>query len=189
MIDDEVITGADNEELKTSSDDAALVAINTDDLNKESLALLNKIIAENDVEKTKDLTYLFNANQNKKTMVRMDKLNTLQDNLVAQFAKRIAERPDEIATQELMQALKIVQDILERGQKQVAGTEQKPLIQVNNQTNTVNVGDSAVDNLSRESKEKVKRYIASVLNNIKQDENQDDIIDMTEKESDGEEEC
>ena len=67
------------QELETSAEDdassesTALIELNTADLNKESLALINQIIAETDVEKTKDLTYLFNINQNKKTMVRMDK--------------------------------------------------------------------------------------------------------------------
>ena len=38
--------------------------INTEDLDKESLDIINQIIAESDLEKTKDLTYLFNVNQN-----------------------------------------------------------------------------------------------------------------------------
>jgi Mg/Co/Ni transporter MgtE len=35
-------------------------------LNEESLALIEKIIIENDEQKTRDLTHLFNVNQNKK---------------------------------------------------------------------------------------------------------------------------
>ena len=100
----------------------ALAILDTEKLSQESVELINAIISEQDLEKTKDLTYLFNINQNKKTMVRMDKLNELQDKLVAQFSKRVTERPDEISNQELMTALKIVQDIIERGQKQIIGT-------------------------------------------------------------------
>ena len=72
----------------------ALAILDTDKLSKESVELINALIAESDIEKTKDLTYLFNINQNKKTMVRMDKLSELQDRLVAQFSKRISERTD-----------------------------------------------------------------------------------------------
>lgn len=143
----------------------ALAILDTEKLSQESVELINAIISEQDLEKTKDLTYLFNINQNKKTMVRMDKLNELQDKLVAQFSKRVTERPDEISNQELMTALKIVQDIIERGQKQIIGTEEKPLIQINQQTNSVNVGDEAVT-LSRESKQRVANVVTDLLKGL-----------------------
>jgi gamma-glutamylcysteine synthetase len=98
-------------------------------------------------------------------MIRIDKLSVLQDNLVDQFVKRIAERPDQISTKELMDGLKIVQDIIERGQKQVEGVEQTPIIQINQQTNSVNIGDTQT-NLNRESREKVKNAVLSLLNNL-----------------------
>jgi hypothetical protein len=152
-------------EAETSSSTTALTTLNTGDLDKESFELINQIIAESDIERTKDLTHLFNINQNKKTMIRIDKLSGLQDNLVNQFAKRIAERPDEISNKELMDGIKIVQDIIERGQKQVAGVNETPLIQINQQTNSVNIGD-APSSLNRESREKVKNAVLSLLNNI-----------------------
>ena len=103
---DQIITPA-----KTSpeSEENALVAIDTQGLNADSLEILNQIIAEQDTEKSKDLTYLFNQNQNKKTMVRLDSLSLLQDKLVGLLSKRVTERPDEMSNQEVMQALKIVQ--------------------------------------------------------------------------------
>ena len=141
---------------------------NVADLNEESIALINQIIAETDEAKTKDLTYLFNLNQNKKTMVRMDKLSGLQDGLVDQFVKRISERPDEISNKELMDGLKIVQDIIERGQRQISEVDQpQPLIQINQQNNSVNVGDSATE-LNRESRERVKKAVLGLLQNISQ---------------------
>lgn len=152
------------ESQETSSTSMALV--NTNDLNRESLELINQIIAESNIEKTKDLTHLFNINQNKKTMIRIDKLSGLQDNLVDQFVKRIAERPDEISNKELMDGLKIVQDIIERGQKQVEGVNETPLIQINQQTNSVNIGDTSHSNLNRDSREKVKNAVLSLLNGL-----------------------
>ena len=162
---DEVKQDKINEELQTSSETGALTIVNADDFNKESLELINQLIAEQDIERTKDLTHLFYINQNKKTMIRIDKLSGLQDNLVDQFVKRIAERPDQISTKELMDGLKIVQDIIERGQKQVEGVEQTPLIQINQQTNSVNIGDTQTS-LNRESREKVKNAVLSLLNNL-----------------------
>ena len=65
-----------------------------------------------------------------------------------------------------MQALKVVQDIIERGTKQITGQNEQPLIQINQQTNSVNVGDEAAG-LNRDSRDKVKRAIMSILDNVK----------------------
>ena len=145
---------------------AALVAVDTSNLNAESLDILNQIIEAEDIDKTKDLTYLFNINQNKKTMVRIDSLSNLQDKLVGLLSNRVTERPDEMSNQEVMQALKVVQDIIERGTKQITGQNDQPLIQINQQTNSVNVGDEAAG-LNRDSRDKVKRAIMSILDNVK----------------------
>ena len=144
----------------------ALVAVDTSDLNAESLSILNQIIVAEDIDKTKDLTYLFNINQNKKTMVRIDSLSNLQDKLVGLLSNRVTERPDEMSNQEVMQALKVVQDIIERGTKQITGQNEQPLIQINQQTNSVNVGDEAAG-LNRDSRDKVRRAIMSILDNVK----------------------
>ena len=151
---------------------ATLVAIDTSDLNAESLNILNQIIAAEDIDKTKDLTYLFNINQNKKTMVRIDSLSNLQDKLVGLLSNRVTERPDEMSNQEVMQALKVVQDIIERGTKQITGQNEQPLIQINQQTNSVNVGDEAAG-LNRDSRDKVRRAIMSILDNVKGTTNTD----------------
>ena len=165
------------EETQTSSESGALTLVNADDLNHESLTLINQIIAEKDIEKTKDLTHLFNINQNKKTMIRIDKLSGLQDNLVDQFARRIAERPDEISNKELMDGIKIVQDIIERGQKQVEGVNQTPLIQFNQQNNSVNLGDGNSPVLSKESRDKVKNAVLSLLSGLNKPVPADEIIE------------
>ena len=149
-----------------------LVAVDTSDLNAESLNILNQIIAAEDIDKTKDLTYLFNINQNKKTMVRIDSLSNLQDKLVGLLSNRVTERPDEMSNQEVMQALKVVQDIIERGTKQITGQNEQPLIQINQQTNSVNVGDEAAG-LNRDSRDKVRRAIMSILDNVKDTTNTD----------------
>ena len=157
---------------KGEKTNAALVAVDTSDLNAESLDILNQIIAAEDIDKTKDLTYLFNINQNKKTMVRIDSLSNLQDKLVGLLSNRVTERPDEMSNQEVMQALKVVQDIIERGTKQITGQNEQPLIQINQQTNSVNVGDEAAG-LNRDSRDKVRRAIMSILDNVKDTANTD----------------
>lgn len=189
-MDEEVknVTGSEEDGAQTSS--TALTVVNAEDLNRESLALINQIIAESDIEKTKDLTHLFNINQNKKTMIRIDKLSGLQDNLVDQFARRIAERPDEISNKELMDGIRIVQDIIERGQKQVEGVNQTPLIQFNQQNNSVNIGENG-QQLNKESRDRVKNAVLSLLSGLTKPVSSDVIVesplDVTETEEVGDE--
>ena len=175
----------DEVKLPTETSSNELVEVNNSDLNKESLELLNQIIAEHDVEKTKDLTYLFNQNQNKKTMVRVDKLSDLQDKLVSQLAKRVEEKPDQISNQDLLQALKITQNIVERGQKQIMGVDDTPLIQINQQTNTVNMNDDA-RGLNRDARERVKNVVANLLTNIVKETSTTSVVDVSAEQEDDE---
>lgn len=134
-------------------------------LNEESLALISQIIAERDEQKARDLTHLFNANQNKKTMVRVNKLSDLLDTITDQALARFTSRPDEISNKELFDGLKVVQDLIERGQKQVSGAGEMPLIQVNQQNNEVNIGNTS-QTLSRDSRERVKSAVMGLLESI-----------------------
>lgn len=154
---------------ETTDDDAVtetgLTTVPAVDLNQESLALISQIIAETDEQKTRDLTQLFNANQNKKTMVRVNKLSDLLDTITDQALARFTARPDEISNKELFDGLKVVQDLIERGQKQVSGAGEMPLIQVNQQNNEVTIGGSP-STLSRDSRERVKSAVLGLLESI-----------------------
>lgn len=145
--------------------ETGLATVPTVDLNQESLALISQIIAETDEQKTRDLTQLFNANQNKKTMVRVNKLSDLLDTITDQALARFTARPDEISNKELFDGLKVVQDLIERGQKQVSGAGEMPLIQVNQQNNEVTIGGSP-STLSRDSRERVKSAVLGLLESI-----------------------
>lgn len=134
-------------------------------LSNEAEQLLAQIVAEKDEQKSKDLTQLFNRNQNKKTIIRVDKLSNLLDTITDQALTRFTNRPDEISNKELFDGLKVVQDLIERGQKQVSNPVETPLIQVNQQTNEVNINGEA-DTLSRESRERVKNAVTQLLGNL-----------------------
>ena len=138
---------------------------NKEILNNEALQIIDKVIIEQDPAKTKDLTYLFNANQNKKAMVRVNKLGELLDTMTDQALTRFTKKPDEISNQELLQGMKVVQDIIDKGQKQISGVSEVPLIQINQQNNELNIGDGQTA-LSKESRDKVKNAVMSLLANI-----------------------
>ena len=50
---DEIKNVIDSETDESQASSTALTVVNADDLNQESLALINQIIAESDIEKTK----------------------------------------------------------------------------------------------------------------------------------------
>ena len=172
-----------DEAVKTS-----LVIASPQKLNDESKALIEQIIAETDEQKVRDLTHLFNANQNKKTMARVNRLSDLLDTITDQALERFTARPNEISNKELFDGLKTVQDLIERGQKQVAGAGETPLIQINQQNNEVNVGGNSASNLNRDSRERVKSAVLSLLDSITNKPNisaeTDDIVTVAPAEGD-----
>lgn len=163
-----------------STEETGLISSPQMSLNEESLALIEQIIAETDEKKAKDLTHLFNTNQNKKTMVRVNKLSDLLDTITDQALVRFTTRPDEISNKELFDGLKIVQDLIERGQKQVSGATETPLIQFNQQTNEVNIGGSP-NALSRDSRERVKSAVLGILDSISKQNQETAEVDIIEE--------
>lgn len=166
MIDETENVAAKPEEVsKESQQGIGLTTVRPQNLNEESKALIEQIITETDEQKVRDLTHLFNANQNKKTMARVNKLSDLLDTITDQALERFTARPDEISNKELFDGLKTVQDLIERGQKQVSGAGETPLIQINQQNNELNVG-STTNSLNRESRERVKAAVLGLLDSI-----------------------
>ena len=176
-----------NEQLTEDDVTTAITPISSKNLNEESRAIIEQIIAEKDEQKVRDLTQLFNTNQNKKTMARVDKLSELLDTITDQALVRFTNRPDEISNKELFDGLKVVQDLIERGQRQVSGAGETPLIQVNQQTNEVNIGGSA-SNLNRDSRERVKAAVATLLDSITKNRVEEPIVVEAEFEDKTEEE-
>ena len=145
-----------------SAEESLLPTPNTDELKKESLEILNQIITSTDSNRTKDLTCLFNENQNKKTMLRINKMNDLLDVITDQAMTRFTARPDEISNKELLDSMKVVSDLIEKGSKQVNTQAEAPLIQINQQNNEVNLGETK-GGLSRDSRERVKNTVSDLL--------------------------
>lgn len=173
-----------NEDLKpdveATVESTALVASSTT-LSEESMALINQIVTATDEKETKDLTHLFNLNQHKKTLARVNKLSDVQDMFTEQLLKRISSRPDEISNKEMLDGMKIIQDLIERGQKQATNIEEAPLIQINQQNNEVNVGGTDKQ-LSRDSRERVKHAVMGLLSSLSNIDTQNTNTDYIEVE-------
>lgn len=130
-------------------------------LSIESKRLIGELTFEKDKQKMQAIEQQFNEIQRKKQLARISKLSDVQDMLTDQFYQRISQRPDEISNKEMLDGMKVVQDLMEKNQKQAETVEEIPqLIQIN-QTE-VNVGNT----LNRDSRERVKNAVLDLLNGI-----------------------
>lgn len=156
-----------DEETKTVDQSSALTVVATDQLKLEAKQILNQLIPEADAEKQKDLSYLFWQNQNKKAMVRMEKMSDLLDIITDQAMVRFTQCSDEITTKEIVDAMKAVSDLMAKGQNALTAQPEAPIIQINQQNNEVKVGEGAeTGSLSRASREKVKNSVIDLLGDL-----------------------
>lgn len=132
-------------------------------LDTESVSIINRVIEEEDINKTKSLAQLFNNNQSKKTMIRLNKMGGLLDKIVDQLITRVTEKPDNMSNQELLQAIKTIQDSVEKNQAHLNQNVDAPLIQINQQTNEIHLSDD--QQRSRESRERIRYAVMAVLEN------------------------
>lgn len=130
-------------------------------LSLEAQKLIGELTSEKDKQKMQALEQQFNDIQYKKQLARISKLSDVQDMLTNQFYQRVSQRPDEISNKEMLDGMKVVQDLIEKNQKRSEVAEEIPqLIQIN-QTE-VNVGN----NLNRDSRERVKNAVLGILDSI-----------------------
>lgn len=158
---------------KVSLDEARI------NLSAESQRLVGELTFERDRQKMQAIEQQFNDIQRKKQLARVSKLSDVQDMLTDQFYQRITQRPDEISNKEMLDGMKVVQDLMEKNLKQAETIEEVPqLIQIN-QTE-VNVGS----NLNRDSRERVKNAVLGLLDSINKTqtvEKEPDVIEVGAK--------
>lgn len=158
---------------ETMIDSSALVTIN----RAKQTKTLEELIREDDLDKVKDLTHLFNIYQTKRNAIRINALNDVQDALVKQMLERLQKYPDNFANKDIADWMKTVQAVMESNNEKVEQLDNIPAItyQQNNQVN-VNI----VDTLSRDSREKIIETVEAFLKNAQSP--QDDIVYKDEME-------
>ena len=136
-----------------------------DPIKEEANDLVNQIVKADDKETLEDLYKKFNINNTKKNAIRINSLNELLDKVNEQASERFTKRPGEITNKEILDYMNAIQNQIERSQKVVEGIKDIGVVQVNNtQNNTVNinVGNQDLNNLKRESRDK----ILDIMNDI-----------------------
>ena len=138
-----------------------LAIVDTIPLDEQTKELATKIINEQDIDKVKDLTALFNLNQNKKNVVRVMKLNALLDTISDSIIDRFEKRPGEFSNDDLIKYMQVTENAIDRANKSLALVDETPAIQLqqNNQTN-INVQFNSLD---RESRERVAEAVKALL--------------------------
>ena len=134
-------------------------------LQNKTDELVSQILAEDDVNKVKDLTHLFNVACVKKDIIRVKTLDTLYDTVISKVAERFEKRPDEFSNSDLISYMQATQNALDKAKKSASSVDETPAIlqQQNNQVN-INIGDS--EQLNRESREKVIDAIDAFLKRV-----------------------
>lgn len=124
--------------------------------------LVDKLIEEDDIEKSKEYLDIFGVYNAKRNVARINKLNDLQDKINEQASKRLELRPDEMSDKDLISYMNAVQSQIEKSNQFVKQIVEQPTIQINQQNVSVNVENSATPELSKESRDRILKFIQEV---------------------------
>lgn len=131
-------------------------------IEEKNNSILQNLIKEDNPEKIDSIVELFNSNQKKKTALRIEKVSNLLDITLDTLQNRFENRTQEITTKECLDAIKILQDSIEKNQKSINDKPEAPLIQFNTQNNSLNI--NPYSNLDKESRDKIYSVVLQLLN-------------------------
>jgi len=148
-----------------------------DEVSDELSAVVKSINEENDSDKLKDLTKLFNLAMMKKDINRAEKQSDMLDYALSEIYERITT--GEVADKDLAKYVQVLQDSINNTRKLTSDENVIAPIQINAKEININSGDS----LTREERENVLDFIQKVLTQ----DRKDDVIDVESvKEGDSE---
>lgn len=151
-------------------------------LDEKTALIAQQILDEQDIDKVKDLTALFNLNAQKRNVMRVIKMNGLLDKVTDQVIERFEKYPANFSNDDLIKYMQVTENAIDRASKNLNLVEETPAIQLM-QNNQVNIN---IDNgLDRDSREKVLDAVKAILANATKPEPK--VVDVTEiKEDKGE---
>lgn len=137
-------------------------------LKVESEELLVELSKTQDLQKNKDLTYLFQLNNSKKAMLRQNKINELMDNTVDKLTDRVDKHSDEIPTETLIKIATTAQGILDRNTLIATPNQEQNLIQINKHETTINVNQDTQDDkkLTSQQRKNIDSVVSKILGNV-----------------------
>lgn len=129
-------------------------------LDMRTQMIAEQIIEEDDIDKLKDLTTLFNVNTQKRNVLRIMKMNELLDKVTDKVMERFEKTPHNFTNDDLLKYMQATENSIEKANKNLNMVEDTPAIQLT-QNNQVNI--NVENNLDRESREKVLDAVKAIL--------------------------
>lgn len=129
-------------------------------IDAKSKEVARKILEEDDIDKVKDLTALFNLNAQKRNVMRVIKMNDLLDKVTNQISDRFEKYPDNFTNDELLKYMQVTEAAIDRANKNLNLIEETPQIAMQ-QNNQVNI--NMTYGIDEEGRGKVLDIINSVL--------------------------
>ena len=129
-------------------------------IDNKSKEVARKILEEDDIDKVKDLTALFNLNAQKRNVMRVIKMNDLLDKVTNQISDRFEKYPDNFTNDELIKYMQVTEAAIDRANKNLNLIEETPQIAMQ-QNNQVYV--NMTYGIDEEGRGKVLDIINSVL--------------------------
>ena len=148
----------------------SLSTLSGSSLDEVSKSLVDQIVDEQDPDKLKNLVSLFNVNQSKKNLVRVEMFSRLMDKISIQMMERFEKKPGEFSNKDLLDYLSAVRSAIDKNDINIDNIS-TPIIQNNTQVNI------SVDTLDRNSKERVADAVKSILSKLS---SYDDIVDVSD---------
>lgn len=156
-------------------------ALDLTQLDEKTQQIAQEIIEEQDIDRVKDLTALFNLNAQKRNVMRVIKMNNLLDKVTDQVIERFDKRPDNFSNDDLIKYMQVTENAIDKANKNLNLVEETPPIQLmqNNQVN-INIGSD----LDRDGRERVLNTVASLIAQMQNSNDDfievDDITDIDE---------
>lgn len=142
--------------------------------------LIDKSINSN-FDETKNIINLFNANEAKRNMLRINKLGKLYDSITDQMVERIEKRPDNFSNDDLVKYAKVTQDALKQSSEIINKVKEEPLIAVQQNTvNVVNVEDN--NRLTKESRDRITGAVKSILDKLNKQQEPEVVYEQIDNE-------
>ena len=132
--------------------------------------LSEQLINESNPAQLENIIDLFNVSFQKKNILRIQKLNELQDKIQTQIEKRLDNKIDEFSNKDLIDYFKVMQDSIIKNSDNAEMQNAKVIQIIQNQTNVQNNLQES-EPLSRESKEKISEAVQSMLSKLNLDNN------------------
>ena len=130
--------------------------------------LENKILSSTDLNELKDIVNIFNLNIQKKNIVRLNKLNQIQDLIANQIEERVKNKADQFDNQDLISYFKTVQETINKSDNSLDSID-TPAIQVIQ--NQLNINVQQEDSLDRDSRERIMDAVKAILSKANNTDN------------------